>query len=72
MQDVANVRLTELSLHRTRIQRHIDAVKLILQDLRSNIIGELNNQLDVSQSQMLERVEATVQHKLTQSTKSTM
>ncbi|KAF6768174.1 hypothetical protein AHF37_01325 [Paragonimus kellicotti] len=70
--DVANVRLTELSLHRARIQRHIDAVNLILQDLRSNIIGELNNQLDVSQSQMLERVEVTIQHKLTQSTKSTM
>ncbi|KAF5399974.1 hypothetical protein PHET_06282 [Paragonimus heterotremus] len=71
-EDVANVRLTELSLHRARIQRHIDAVKLILQDLRSNITGELNNQLDASQSQMLERVEATVQHKLTQSTRSTM
>ncbi|KAF8565607.1 hypothetical protein P879_08691, partial [Paragonimus westermani] len=70
--DVANVRLAELSLHRARIQRHIEAIKLILQDQRSNTINELNNQLDASQSQMLERVDVTIQRKLMQSTKSTM
>ncbi|CAL8068199.1 unnamed protein product [Calicophoron daubneyi] len=72
LKDVANVRLTELSLHQTRIERHIDAVRILLSDLRTCTKSDLIPKLDDLHIVMGKEVRAAIQAKMTQATKSSM
>ncbi|VDP69056.1 unnamed protein product [Echinostoma caproni] len=71
-EDVANVRRTELVLHQARIDRHVEQVKLLLGDLQTRGVDEVDTQLDTMQTSMIESLQAAIRAKLTTATKSSM
>ncbi|CAH8606632.1 unnamed protein product [Schistosoma intercalatum] len=54
--DVANVRLTELVFHQTRIERHITSVNLILNEMKINSTKSLIETINKSEEQMDEAI----------------
>ncbi|KAH8857181.1 Coiled-coil domain-containing protein [Schistosoma japonicum] len=69
-EDVANVRLTELALHQTRIERHIASVNLILNDMKLNSIQILIDNLNKSEEQMNKQIQCSIDSTMNKATKS--
>ncbi|KAK4467836.1 hypothetical protein MN116_008758 [Schistosoma mekongi] len=69
-EDVANVRLTELALHQTRIERHIASVNLILNEMKSNSIQVLIDNLNKSEEQMNKQIQCSIDSTINKATKS--
>ncbi|CAH8660358.1 unnamed protein product [Dicrocoelium dendriticum] len=69
-EDIANVRLTEIVQHRTRIKRHEEAAKLLLADLQANAMLELNKLLDTLQSKTIEMIDKDLRPRMGNATKS--
>ncbi|CAH8287448.1 unnamed protein product, partial [Schistosoma turkestanicum] len=71
-EDVANVRLTELALHQTRIERHITSVNLILNEMKSNSLKTLTETLNKSEEQMNAAIQNAINSTLNKATKSSI
>ncbi|CAH8494001.1 unnamed protein product [Schistosoma turkestanicum] len=71
-EDVANVRLTELALHQTRIERHVTSVNLILNEMKSNSLKTLIETLNKSEEQMNAAIQNAINSTLNKATKSSI
>ncbi|CAH8598396.1 unnamed protein product [Schistosoma mattheei] len=69
-EDVANVRLTELVFHQTRIERHITSVNLILNEMKINSTKSLIETLNKSEEQMNEAIQQSIDSTISKATKS--
>ncbi|XP_018653693.1 putative nuclease sbcCD subunit C [Schistosoma mansoni] len=69
-EDIANVRLTELVLHQTRIDRHITSVNLILNEMKNNSTNSLIDTLNKSEEQMNESIQHSIDLTINKATKS--
>nr|CAH8867578.1 unnamed protein product [Trichobilharzia regenti] len=69
-EDVANVRQAELALHQTRIERHITAVSLILNEMKLNATKALIETLNKSEEQMADEIQKSTDKTISKATKS--
>ncbi|CAH8642267.1 unnamed protein product [Schistosoma rodhaini] len=69
-EDIVNVRLTELVLHQTRIDRHITSVNLILNEMKNNSTNSLIDTLNKSEEQMNESIQHSIDLTINKATKS--
>ncbi|CAH8606690.1 unnamed protein product [Schistosoma intercalatum] len=69
-EDVANVRLTELVFHQTRIERHITSVNLILNEMKINSTKSLIETINKSEEQMNEAIQQSIDSTISKATKS--
>ncbi|KAL3320394.1 hypothetical protein Ciccas_000923 [Cichlidogyrus casuarinus] len=52
-EDIAHVRIAELSLHENRVERHLNAIKLSLNDARCNAVSDLETKLTESEQSFI-------------------
>lgn len=69
---MANVRRTELVFHQARIDRHVEHARLLLDELHSRGVDDINIELDQLQAGMNETLQATIRAKLSTASKSSM